>query len=92
MGKLVEMIKAVGHSDSVCRWKYAIWLIPSLRLKKPFGSHWKSLAEAGQFFWKEQQELRHDAPLLSTDPRAELCLLFTRALCNPLRCRQVAQF
>lgn len=31
MGKGVEMKKAVGHSDSVCRWKYAIWLIPSVK-------------------------------------------------------------
>lgn len=45
-----------------------------------------------RLFQKEQQGPRHDMPLRSTDPAADLCLLITRAFQNALWCRQVAQF
>lgn len=63
-----------------------------LKLKKPCDSHWKSSAETRQVASEATARLKAHMPLLSTNPTADLCLLFSRAFHNALWCRQVAQF
>jgi len=93
MVKGLEMKKAVGRCDSVCR--YATWLIPCVKPQTE-GTAWFSLdmfSRSWAVVSGGQQGSRHDAPLLSADPRAELWLRTpTGALRNPLWCRQLAQF
>lgn len=60
----------VGAQYPASDWRNYMILSGNLQLK------------SGRLFQKEQRGSRHDMPLLSTDPAADLCLLISRAFQN----------